>query len=104
MKLRPSHGLALFVSVLAVVALIIAGDYRSRQKQALLFRAEKSALVRQLQLTDLCLSTEATYTRHPSQTDSFAPFADHPGALEHFPSGTIIAPPPHMRERYAPIP
>jgi hypothetical protein len=104
MNVRPSQGLALFLLVLVLAALVLYGDLRWRQVQARSSRAEMTSLVRQLQLTDLCLSTEASYTRHPSQTDSFTPFADHPGAFEHFPSGTMIKPPPHLRERYAPIP
>jgi hypothetical protein len=55
---------------------------------------EMAAQVRRYGLTDLCLSTEARYTRHPSQADRFAPFQDHPAALEHFPSGSVIGPPP----------
>jgi hypothetical protein len=55
--------------------------------------AAERAMVRRLGLTDLCLFTEARYTRHPSQADHFAPFQDHPQALEHFPSGSILAPP-----------
>ncbi len=50
-------------------------------------------LVRSLQLTDLALWTEARYTRHPSQADEFSPFQEFPGAIEHFPAGSILAPP-----------
>ncbi len=47
-------------------------------------------------LTDLCLSTEARYTRHPAMADLHAPFQDHPGAREHFPTGGLMSPPrPH---------
>ena len=49
--------------------------------------------VRNLHLTDLCLSTEARYTRHPSQADWHSPFQSHPLALDHFPSGSVIPPP-----------
>jgi len=55
--------------------------------------AEKTALVRRLELTDLCLFTEARYTRHPTQADMHAPFQDHPMSLEHFPSGSLLGPP-----------
>lgn len=51
------------------------------------------ALVSSLQLTDLAIWTEARYSRHPSQADHFTPFQDFPSALEHFPAGSIIAPP-----------
>jgi hypothetical protein len=52
-----------------------------------------TAEVRKLQLTDLCLFTEARYTRHLSQTDLYSAFQDHPAALEHFPAGSIAPPP-----------
>lgn len=45
-----------------------------------------------LSLTDLALWSEARYTRHPSQADLFTPFQDFPGALEHFPAGSIVGP------------
>lgn len=50
--------------------------------------------LRNLQVTDLCLSTEARYTRHLAMADRHAPFQDHPLALEHFPSGSLILPTP----------
>lgn len=50
-------------------------------------------VVRRLSLTDLALFPEARYTRHPSMADRFAPFGDHPHALEHFPSGSLVTPP-----------
>lgn len=52
-------------------------------------------MVRELELTDLCLFTEASYTRHLSQTDLRTPFQDHPLAFEHFPTGSLTAPPAH---------
>ena len=55
--------------------------------------AENRALVARLSLTDLALFTEARYTRHRSQADLHAAFQDHPGALEHFPTGSLAAPP-----------
>jgi hypothetical protein len=53
-------------------------------------------LVRELRLTDLCLFTEARYTRHLSQADLHSPFQDYPMALEHFPSGSLVLPPRHL--------
>ncbi len=57
----------------------------------------KAEMVKKLQLTDLCLFTEARYTRHLSQTDFNTPFEDHPMSLEHFPSGSIVEPPAQLR-------
>ncbi len=54
---------------------------------------EKKQLVATLGLTDLCLFTEARYTRHLSQADLFSAFQDHPMSFEHFPSGSIALPP-----------
>lgn len=51
-------------------------------------------LATSLMLTDLAFWTEATYTRHPSQIDFFTPFQDLPGAMEHFPAGSLVPPPP----------
>jgi hypothetical protein len=67
-------------------------DHRHR------IEAEKQ-LVATLGLTDLSLFTEARYTRHLSQADSHAAFQDHPGAIEHFPSGSIVVPPLNLWAR-----
>lgn len=50
-------------------------------------------LMQQLKLTDLCIFTEARYTRNPSLADNHAPFQEHPAAFEHFPSGSLLPPP-----------
>ena len=67
-------------------------------------QAARSRLVRELQLTDLCLITEARYTRHPAMADTHAPFQDHPLSLEHFPSGALMLPPAHLARPHAPAP
>ena len=54
--------------------------------------AANRALVEHYGLTDLALFTEARYTRHPSQADLHSAFQDHPAALEHFPTGSLVAP------------
>lgn len=62
---------------------------------------QRRAMVKVLGLTDLCLFTEARYTRHPSLADVHTPFQDHPLSFEHFPSGSIMAVPPHLRPQAA---
>jgi hypothetical protein len=57
-----------------------------------------SDLVGQLDLTDLCLFTEATYTRHLSLADLHTPFQNGPMSLEHFPSGSLVMPPAAIRK------
>jgi hypothetical protein len=53
----------------------------------------RQTLVRDLGITDLCLFTEARYTRHITQADLHSAFQDHPMALDHFPSGSMVNPP-----------
>ncbi len=56
--------------------------------------------LQRLHVTDLCLATEARYTRHLALADRHAPFQEHPLALEHFPSGSMIL--PHLLTRDTP--
>ena len=100
MALRPS---TIYLGTTAGLAFVLAGIFlhASREVRAsgLLF-ARKTALVRQLELTDLCLFTEASYTRHLSMTDPSTPFQDAPMSLEHFPTGGLVAPPPHLTRNH----
>lgn len=57
---------------------------------------DQRSMVSKLELTDICLFTEAPHTRHPSLADRFTPFQDHPMAISHFPSECLIPPPPHI--------
>lgn len=87
----------MFIGTVAALLLVLAGlawqGQRAVGAERRGRRADKVQLVRTLQLTDLSLWTEARYTRHPSQTDVFSPFQDFPSALEHFPAGSLLAPP-----------
>jgi hypothetical protein len=58
---------------------------------------QAAGMVKEAGLTDLCLFTEASYTRNPSQTDLQTPFQEHPMSLEHFPSGSLMPPPEHRK-------
>lgn len=78
--------LACQVTALLVLALLGGAPQRPSSASGVAHRE----LVRELQLTDLALWSEASYCRHLSQTDLFAPFADHPAAFEHFPSGSLV--------------
>ncbi len=85
-----------FLAFLAAAAagLAAAGWHAAAEQERRAAEVEgRAALVRRLGLTDLALFTEARYTRHPSQADRFTPFQEHPTSLEHFPSGSIAAPP-----------
>ncbi len=69
---------------------LVDSAWRRGEAQAGL--ARNAALVASLGLTDPALFTEARYTRHLSQADRHSAFQDHPGALEHFPSGALVPP------------
>ncbi|MDA3969834.1 MAG: hypothetical protein PF442_00625 [Desulfobulbaceae bacterium] len=86
--MRPSSFFLVLLVTLALgdgaLLLLSSSQMRSPQDQQ-----EEGVLVAGLGLTDLCLATEARYTRNVSITDPIAPFMDYPGALEHFPSGSF---------------
>ncbi|EKD35660.1 MAG: hypothetical protein ACD_75C01826G0006 [uncultured bacterium] len=89
----------IYLGTTSGLALTLAGIFlhsSSELRDARPLFARKSALVRQLELTDLCLFTEASYTRNLSMTDPSTPFQDAPMSLEHFPSGGLVGPPPHL--------
>jgi hypothetical protein len=97
---------SLFIGLIAVLASVLAalflhaGTLRSGARLVL---AQQAAMVRQYGLTDLCLFTEARYTRHPSQADLHTAFQDHPLSLEHFPSGSLLPPPQPLKEHHGPL-
>jgi hypothetical protein len=93
----------LMLTFLAVCLLMLAGVHLHAafaRMEARATLAETRYLVERWRLTDLCLLTEARYTRHPSQADRHSPFQDHPLALEHFPSGTLFPPPAGLRDAH----
>jgi len=59
----------------------------------------KREFVERVGVTDLCIFTDARYARHPSMADLHTPFQDYPLSFEHFPSGSILSVPPHLRPR-----
>ncbi len=81
------------VAAASTLLLLSAVDAGLRARAAAPVIAQRSALVAALDLTDLALFTEARYTRHPSQADLHSAFQDHPMALEHFPTGSLVPAP-----------
>jgi hypothetical protein len=78
-----------FTALNLLLILLLAAHAVSQQKPT---DAESASFARRLKLTDLCLFTEARYTRHPAMADNHAAFQEHPSALDHFPSGSILMP------------
>ena len=88
--------MALLVFLLAVHPQLVHRPHAERLAAA-------RELVRELQLTDICLFTEARYARHLSQADLHAAFQDSPMSFEHFPSGSLTLPPGGIKnpDRYS---
>jgi hypothetical protein len=76
---------------LVICGLLINGESRVEKFSGT--ARELGEIVAALKLTDMFFSTDARYTRHPSQADLFSAFQDYPGSIEHFPSGSVVAPP-----------
>jgi len=97
--MRPATYYALFIAGLSLAfALLLVSGHR----QVAAARDElggMAVVTRELQLTDLCIFTEASYTRHPAMTDLGTAFQSAPSALEHFPTGSLMLPPPHLSGR-----
>jgi len=87
----------LAINILLLFVMFTHASLRERADMGSL--KEKAEMVERLELTDLCLFTEANYTRHLSQADLHTPFQDSPMSLEHFPSGSLVAPPMILRRK-----
>ena len=91
--MRPTYILcALLISVVVGETLLFA-TVSSRRNVKEQHATKLEEMVHTLGLTDLAISTEARYTRHVAVTDKLAPFMDHLGSIEHFPSGTFYSSP-----------
>lgn len=90
--MRPATGLLMMLLVLAVlggaVTHSVVGKRRGQADDFVMLQG----VVASLGLSDLALSTEARYTRHPAVSDQVAVSMDHPGAIDHFPSTFFWAP------------
>ncbi|MEW6409516.1 MAG: hypothetical protein AB1488_05320 [Nitrospirota bacterium] len=86
----------IFFTFIALNLMVMAALYvqsRIALSERHTLRKDMEEIVRTLSLTDMVFSTDARYTRHPTQADLFSAFQDYPGSIEHFPTGSIIAPP-----------
>ena len=91
--MRPAYRFFMIILLVLVIDTIILSHVSVRKEHYRDSSHLSNIVTAGLGLTDLCLSTEARYTRHPAVSDPLAPFMDHPGAIEHFPSGSFWAVP-----------
>jgi hypothetical protein len=98
MLMRKSNLFFLYLAINLILFCLMFAHASFKKNKEIWFIKEKAEMVQRLGLTDLCLFTEANYTRHLSQADLHTPFQDSPMSLEHFPSGSIAPPPPSLRK------
>ena len=100
MPMRKSN---LFLLYIVIQALLLGGLFTHasfKEEESVSHLQEKVKMVHRLSLTDLCLFTEASYTRHISLADFHTAFKDSPLALEHFPSGSLVTHPQASKKTY----
>lgn len=96
-SMRPSAVFGLFIAIGSVLFSLTWFDAWFQVREGTEALNGQTQIVADYGLTDLSLFTEARYTRHPSQADLHSAFQDHPHALEHFPSGSLVQPPPTLQ-------
>jgi len=96
--MRKSSIYLLYVAVNLLMVCLVFVHAAYKRETAADMVLEKSAMVTRLELTDLCLFTDARYARHPAMTDMNSALQDMPMAFEHFPSGSLMTPPPHLKK------
>jgi hypothetical protein len=96
--MRKANAFLLFVAAMVLILAFIFVHAHRRIESDFPRLQQLGLIVGHYGLTDLCLATDARYTRHPSQADWHTAFQSHPMALDHFPSGSLIRPPDRLRK------
>ncbi len=92
--MRPSFILFSLLFVVIMLSCLLSTGIRAKRLQQETIQQNMKNIVRDLALSDLALSTEARYTRHPAVSDALVISMDHPGAIDHFPSTSFWTPLP----------
>lgn len=92
MSMRPVFMLGLAILLLLFADIVLFAEIQERRGHYIAKQHDALEAAKVLGLSDLAVSTEARYTRHPAVSDPVVPFMDHPGAAEHFPSGSFFQP------------
>ena len=90
--MRPSTGVLGILCIFFFLGIVMFTTIATRRSAQTVRCRLMQRVVADLALSDLALSTEARYTRHPAVTDAVVVGMDHPGALDHFPSTLFFAP------------
>ncbi len=101
--MRKSHVYLALTTITTLLLIALMGAYPVFTDHRHVRRWQREGeLVARLELTDICLFTEASYLRHPNLADRFVPFQDHPMAISLFPSESLLNPPAQLL-RAAPL-
>jgi hypothetical protein len=85
-SLRPATSILLLLGALLFLGCLMLADIAERRSVQTARLRSVQRVVADLALSDLALTTEARYTRHPAVSDAVVVTMDHPGGLDHFPS------------------
>jgi hypothetical protein len=91
--MRPSTALLIIVVLMLATGFSISLALQAKTQSNASAEEQMLLAVERLGLSDLCLATDARYIRHLSVSDMMVPYMDHPGAIDHFPSSALRAPP-----------
>jgi hypothetical protein len=90
--MRKSGFLFILLSAIVLFDVFLFSHLSSRQKVYEQDQVLMRLVVKELGCSDLAVATEARYTRHAAASDGVVPFMDHPGDIEHFPTGSFWQP------------
>lgn len=90
--MRPSYYLLIIIIFTIIIDSFLSAALVQKRRVFSNNQQVLGNVVKTFGLSDLAISTEARYTRHPALSDTVVPFMDHPMALEHFPSGSFFSP------------
>lgn len=88
------ESLVFFTLIIVLFAIsvfcIIDAKYRIKNENE---NKVKIIMARKYYLTDLAIFSDASYLRHITQSDFFAPFQDNPVSFDIFPTSSLVKPP-----------
>jgi hypothetical protein len=90
--MRPSVKFLILLAVCTSFQAGLMAVAHQRMKNSAEARSKMVTAVHVFGLSDLCIATDARYIRHLAVSDRLAPFMDHPGSIEHFPTGSFWIP------------
>lgn len=96
--MRQSYFFFAFVATLGLLGSLLTEHTMDKRAEVLSVYGDLQQTVKELGLSDLCLSTEARYTRHPAISDRVVVEMDHPEAIDHFPSTIFWTPVPVQKD------